>query len=83
MRPILDHLKEAKGAVFVSSFLQVITEPRDIESPWLEEMSDGSYRLTLWGYDDYIRASFRILPDRAVLYWLEWVHQDPFTVESD
>ena len=37
MRPILDALKEAKDAVFVSSFLQVITEPRDIESPWLEE----------------------------------------------
>ena len=79
----MDALKGAKDAVFVSSFLDVITEPRNIESPWLEEMRDGSYRLTLWGYDDYIRASFRILPDRAVLYWLEWVHQGPRVVEPD
>jgi hypothetical protein len=62
----------------VESFLFVITTPEAIQSPWLERFSNGDYRFTLWGEEDYIRAYFRMMPDRVILYWVEWIHAGPY-----
>lgn len=61
------------GSLLVDSFLEVLQKPEQQLNSRIEKLADGTYRLTLTGWDDMTVTRFRMSEAMLYIFWISWV----------
>jgi hypothetical protein len=56
----------------VDAFLEVLQTPEQFDTR-IEKLEDGTYRLTLTGWDDIVICRFRTGEEILYIFWISWL----------